>query len=125
MIGQVFILVSFILGALAGSLVTYAIMGSYFSKAVSEISNEIKSKDDDEKEEKQPSKIHSIELSYNTKVIIGFVLALVLLVIVAIFVVATGIRPTSEGEENVRKSLGGKHDIDSINDALKKGVGGY
>ncbi len=122
MINQVFILVSFFLGIIVGSLVTYVIMGRYFSKAVSEISFDFMHKDEDG-DPKHVSK--HIELSGNAKIAIAMSLAVISLIAIGLFYALSDKKPTNQGADLVSESLGKDHDIGSINNALKKGSGGY
>lgn len=124
MMQQIFILVSFFLGTVVGSLVTYVFMGRYFSDAMTKITEDFKTKTVDDEIPKH-GRIKSIELSASTKITIGFVLMVIILIVSAIVVVITDIRPTTAGEEKVQESLGKQQNIDSINSGLKKGVGGY
>ena len=123
MINQVFILVAFFLGIIVGSLVTYVIMGRYFSKAVSEISLEFKHKDSESSEPKEIAK--HIELSSNAKTVISMALAVVALLAIALFYTLSSKKPTDQGTDLVSESLGKDHDVGSINGALRKGSGGY
>jgi|GEM_PF-5783140 len=127
MINQIFIMVSFLLGITVGSLITYIFMGKFFSKVIAEIKFKSKNEVDDEADRKNdhPEDKVTVGIRKNMILIIVLFATVVLLSIIAYFVVATGDTVTSNSGEAVADSLGKEHDMGSINNALRKGSGGY
>lgn len=124
MLNQVFIMISFILGIIVGCLITYIIMGSFFSKAVGNIKATIKkSSGDDVSKHEHFEALKSFDFNKN-KALLSILGVVLILVIISLFVIFTGKKPTTEGESMVSESIESAKDIDSLNSGLKKGAGG-
>ncbi len=121
---KVFILVSFILGIIVGSLITYVIMGSFFSKAVSNLKTTINGGGHEESaaSAEHSELLKSFDFAKN-KVTIMLVGIMLVLLIMAAVVLITGKTITSPGQEQMAESLEGTHDIGALNSAIKHGSG--
>jgi flagellar basal body-associated protein FliL len=99
---SIFILVSFFLGILTGSVVTYAVMSKVFADALDDVSKESKEATHDLKVAKDKAVKTNRKSLMLVIVTIG---ALALVIAVSYFVAQSGYRPTTQGQENLGKSL--------------------
>jgi flagellar biosynthesis protein FlhB len=99
---SIFILVSFFLGILMGSVVTYAIMGKYFADALDDVSKNTK----EPSHELKIAKDKSVKTNRKSLMLVIITIgALALVVAISYFVAQSGYRPTTQGQENLGKSL--------------------
>jgi len=99
---SIFILISFSLGVLVGSVITYAIMGKYFADALEGVAQASK----EVSHELSAAKETAVKTSQKSFVLVIIAIgALALVIAISYFVAKSGYRPGSQVQDNIGENL--------------------